>query len=125
MIMPRRGENIYKRKDGQWEGRFIKHRDENNKPKYASVYAHSYKEVKQKLKIAKLTAIQNNPCAEIKQYAIEWLCNIHPKVKQSTYVKYTNIVNNHIIPSLGNVDIHILSTELVKNSLIKSYVQAI
>ena len=112
--MPRRGENIYKRKDGRWEGRFIKQRDENNKPKYASVYAHSYKEVKQKLKIAKLTAIQNNSCVEIKQYAIEWLSNIHPKVKQSTYVKYANIVNNHILPSLGNVDIHILSTELVK-----------
>lgn len=24
--MPRKGENIYKRKDGRWEGRFIKQR---------------------------------------------------------------------------------------------------
>lgn len=29
--MPRRGENIYKRKDGRWEGRFIKHRTEHGK----------------------------------------------------------------------------------------------
>ena len=26
-IMPRKGENIYKRKDGRWEGRFRKYRD--------------------------------------------------------------------------------------------------
>ncbi len=112
--MPRRGENIYKRKDGRWEGRFVKQYDENNKPKYGSVYAHSYKEVKQKLKTAKIAPTPNNQCTAIKQYAIEWLDNIQSKVKQSTYVKYTNIANNHIIPSLGNVDIHTLSTELVK-----------
>lgn len=112
--MPRRGENIYKRKDGRWEGRFVKQYDENNKPKYGSVYAHSYKEVKQKLKAAKMTPAPNSQYTAIKQYAIEWLDNIQFKVKQSTYIKYTNIVNNHIIPSLGNVDIHTLSTELVK-----------
>ena len=43
--MPRRGENIYKRKDGRWEGRF--------KPcgfsqKYKYVYASTYKEAKEK-----------------------------------------------------------------------------
>ena len=27
--MPRRGENIYKRKNGRWEGRFIKGRQTN------------------------------------------------------------------------------------------------
>ena len=25
--MPRKGENIYKRKDGRWEGRYVKGRD--------------------------------------------------------------------------------------------------
>ena len=30
-IMPRKGENIYKRKDGRWEGRFRKYRDANGK----------------------------------------------------------------------------------------------
>ena len=47
--MPRKGENIYKRKDGRWEGRYIKEYDLENKAKYASVYAHSYSEVKNKL----------------------------------------------------------------------------
>ena len=47
--MPRKGENIYKRKDGRWEGRFRKYRDANGKIKYGYVYARSYTEVKIKL----------------------------------------------------------------------------
>ena len=36
--MPKTGENIYKRKDGRWEGRYIKSRV-NGRIKYGSVYA--------------------------------------------------------------------------------------
>ena len=43
--MPRRGENIYKRKDGRWEGRYVKGRDDFGKIKYGYVYADSYKGV--------------------------------------------------------------------------------
>ena len=50
--MPRKGENIYKRKDGRWEGRYIRDRV-NGKVKYGYVFAHSYKEVKIKLTDAK------------------------------------------------------------------------
>lgn len=41
--MPRRGENIYKRKDGRWEARYIKEITVDGKKKYGSVYADSYK----------------------------------------------------------------------------------
>lgn len=47
--MPRKGENIYKRKDGRWEGRYIRAYDTSNKAQYGYVYGKSYKEVKQKL----------------------------------------------------------------------------
>lgn len=47
--MARTGENIYKRKDGRWEGRYIKLYDADGKPKYGYVYARTYSEVKQKL----------------------------------------------------------------------------
>ena len=53
--MPRKGENIYKRKDGRWEGRYIKERI-NGKAKYGYVFAHSYKEVKERLSKAKSNA---------------------------------------------------------------------
>ena len=36
--MSKRGENIYKRKDGRWEGRYIKERSADGKARYAYVY---------------------------------------------------------------------------------------
>lgn len=36
--MVKKGENIYKRKDGRWEGRYIKDRTPNNRIVYGSVY---------------------------------------------------------------------------------------
>ncbi len=72
--MSRTGDNIFKRKDGRWEGRFIKcHQD--GKAKYGYVYAKTYKETKLKLQ----EAIQNNTQPSAKEpvkYSI-WLehCN--------------------------------------------------
>lgn len=41
--MPKRGENIYKRKDGRWEGRYIRGRTASGQAEYGYVYADSYK----------------------------------------------------------------------------------
>ena len=50
--MAKCGENIYKRKDGRWEGRFIRSRRENGHAIYGYVYGRSYTECKGKLKEA-------------------------------------------------------------------------
>ena len=39
--MPRRGENIYKRKDGRWEARFVKEitaEGKRNMPRYMDIH---------------------------------------------------------------------------------------
>ena len=36
--LPRYGENIYRRKDGRWEGRYIAMRLPDGRAKYKSVY---------------------------------------------------------------------------------------
>ena len=51
--MSRRGENIFKRKDGRWEGRYKSGISETGKTKYSSIYAHTYLECSQKLQAAK------------------------------------------------------------------------
>lgn len=53
--MARKGENIYKRKDGRWEGRYISSHDNAGKAKYGYVYVKSYSDVKQKLNKIKPT----------------------------------------------------------------------
>ena len=46
--MPRRGDNIRKRTDGRWEGRYPV-TSADGKKRYLSVYGKSYREVKEKL----------------------------------------------------------------------------
>lgn len=47
--MSKRGDNIHKRKDGRWEGRYQKGRKPDGAIIYGSIYAKSYREVKMKL----------------------------------------------------------------------------
>ena len=47
--MARRGENIYKRKDGRYEGRYIKYYDMSGKAVYGYIYSKNYAEIKEKL----------------------------------------------------------------------------
>lgn len=51
--MSRKGENIYKRKDGRWEGRYPLKKESDGKRKYGYVYAYTYRECKDKLYAAK------------------------------------------------------------------------
>ena len=46
--MPRKGENIHKRKDGRWEARYIKGYSEDGKAVYGYAFGKSYLEVKRK-----------------------------------------------------------------------------
>lgn len=47
--MARRGENIHKRKDGRWEGRYIKARTPEGKIQWGYIYGTAYAEVKRVL----------------------------------------------------------------------------
>ena len=47
--MARKGRNIYKRKDGRWEGRIILGYDMDGKRRYHSVYGRNFGETKQKM----------------------------------------------------------------------------
>lgn len=112
--MARKGENIYKRKDGRWEGCYIKGRDNFDKAIYGYVYAKSYKDVRFKLNEAK--AIVDINCSNktshlYSDWSEKWLEHKCLSVKQSTYVRYKNSLNSHINPKLGNYKIHLLDTE--------------
>ena len=99
--MPRKGENIYKRKDGRWEGRYIGCYDENHKAKYVYIYGKTYTEVKQKLTIERGRQKQHVP-AEKKQITYGevlalWLHSTKTSIKESTYARYAHLINSHIM----------------------------
>ena len=108
--MSKRGENIYKRKDGRWEGRYIKDRTAAGKAVYGYVYARSYKETRLKLQNAvqmmRLPAAVQPAETKLVHFhtlAEEWFSHIRPLAKESTYRKYRNLWNSYICPELGEM----------------------
>lgn len=107
--MSKRGDNIRKRKDGRWEGRYIFSRDSQGKAIYHSVYGRSFNEVKEKLNnVSQNTKSieQDNNCSTVDVMAENWLQKIKLCKKYSTYIKYSYIYNSHIKQHLGNKPIN-------------------
>ena len=104
----RKGENIFKRKDGRWEGRYIKGYELSGKAKYGFCYGKTYKEAKDKVSKCKAAIASGNPAQQSRShrrfafYCDEWLRFRKTKIKESTYVKYDAILEKHIKPKLGD-----------------------
>ena len=116
--MPRTGSNIYKRKDGRWEGRYPKGRKSNGKIIYGYVYAKTYTELKKRLS----TISQEHPKVEpptptkiVSYVAEQWLSMMTLKVKPSTFASYDAVVKIHILPELGNIEIRRLNTASIND----------
>ncbi len=102
--MPKKGENITKRKDGRYEARFVKERDDTGKiTKYGFVYAKSYLEVKKKREeVLKKFEIINSKKSLIRKDNIEdsiisWF-DSKISIKDSSYTNYYSIIYSKIIP---------------------------
>lgn len=103
--MSRRGTNIRKRADGRWESRYYI-ADKAGSKKCKSVYAHSYKEVTERLLTAKATSLNQTAAAKksvitIKEVAEKWLESIATSRKLSTIQKYSTIYNKIYQTELG------------------------
>lgn len=118
--MSRTGENIYKRKDGRWEARYIDSYDGNGKAKYKYLYAPTYTEVKAKLLKAQnctdsTSNLEKTKDKEKYEYWLDaWLHAKRLGVKESTYIRYRNTIENHIKPDLGKYPINKISTSLME-----------
>lgn len=117
--MARTGENIYKRKDGRWEGRYIKLHDAFGKPKYGYIYAKTYSEAKQILAEHRCCFSDkresiNTPSVKYDEILSAWLESSKISIKESTFSKYSQIVDSHIRPALGHYPLSKISTQLVE-----------
>ena len=125
-IMARHGENIRKRADGRWEGRYPIYSEEKGRKLYRSVYGGSYKEVKEKL-------AQRNGCPQktaertgevwsqdpnfhgkilFTDAAEEWFAEVRKSKKQSTYIKYMLIYSNHLEKPFSNMELNKITDSL-------------
>jgi len=120
--MPKTGKNIYKRKDGRWEGRYAKHRNSSGRIVYGYIYGKTCSEVKQRLTlvaisdiidIPKVSATTDNVGLTFSDIAVQWLSVTSLKVKPSSHAGYVNTLNLHIIPYFGCYKIQNITTTTI------------
>lgn len=115
--MSKNGENIYLRRDGRWEGRYICGRKSNGKPQYCSVYGYSRESVSKKLAFLREQQeikLLSQCTVTVKDISAQWLINCRADVKVSTYERYHLLIEKHIVPELGELMIHELTGERLK-----------
>ena len=118
--MARRGENIRKRKDGRWEGRYIKARTSEGKVQWGYVYGTVYAEVKQVLIRKKAEAgFYNLKRTDLTFEALAevWLHSHRNAVKESTYAHYSYTLHKYLLPVLSKVPVASLEENFLEQAM--------
>ena len=118
--MARRGENIHKRKDGRWEGRYIKARTPEGKIQWGYVYGTVYAEVKRVLIQKKAEAgFYNLKRTDLTFEALAevWLHSQRNAVKESTYAHYSYTLHKYLLPVLSKVPVASLEESFLEQAM--------
>lgn len=119
--MSKRGDNIHKRKDGRWEGRYKKGRTPNGTILYGSLYGKSYREVKKKLSdlpTKETKTILTQKCEKTFGEVLSlWMEHNRIRLKGGTINKYQNLIDTHIMPELGRIKLSELDSTMINGFL--------
>ena len=116
--MARKGENIYKRKDGRYEGRYIKSYDIDGKPAWGYVYGKTYTETKEKLNRKRLEADTGNTVNSVDMTLGEWVekwIETQKHIKLSTKMMYYSHLKNHIQKEMGAIPLKKLNADILRD----------
>lgn len=99
--MARKGNNIYHRTDGRWEGRYYC----KGTHKYKSVYGKTYTETKEKLdKLRNEVLVPSARCILLVPDILKmWLESRRTVIKESSYASYRHKLEKQIIPYFGDL----------------------
>jgi Site-specific recombinase XerD len=107
--------SIYQRTDGRWAG--VITTDEGERK---FVYGRTKKEATKKLQIANREKAQGTLITEKDQklsvFLTQWLTDTaQPNVRDKTYIRYSEIVHIHILPTIGKVTLQKLTPQHLQN----------
>lgn len=118
--MARHGENIYKRKDGRYEGRYVIGKTLAGKTRFGYIYSYQYADAKRLLTQKKAELLEHavhfgtarqGSFAEWVKY---WMENeLMGSVKASSYQTYLYQMNRHLIPHLGDMELSALNPKAI------------
>lgn len=122
--MPKKGENIRKRADGRWEGRYKLETLSNSKTKYRSVYGRSYKEVKDKMRQSMSQAVLPKKQIFSQKILLKDVIKLWQNTNKSvhkgaTEIRYEYLIEKHIKPELGDLAISSITSSLLTNFMNK------
>lgn len=112
--------NIYLRKDGRWEGRYVQGRKTNGRLKYGYVYGKSYLEVKSKLiplqqASERMLRLYGKGLIRYDEWIHLWKENIQDTIKISTFSDYNYKLKKYILPYLGELPLYQITGVLIQN----------
>lgn len=117
--MAKHGENIYRRRDGRYEGRYVVGKTEDGKTRFGYVYAKQYTEVRMLL-LEKKALQQKKTGNCVKRYIFfskwveNWMENeVLGSVKPSSYQVYRRQINKYLLPLLGRYDLSELTPVVI------------
>jgi len=113
----RMARNIYHRKDGRFEGRYVKGYDEDGKKKYGSVFGKTYAEVKEKLERVRPPSLSSIPKSQATVVGAvgTYLESLKCQIKPSTQAAYQRYLDKHIAPYFGNTRCGRLTPEIMQD----------
>ncbi len=105
---------IFQRKDGRWTASMTL---EDGKRK--TFYGKTRKEVQEKLRVAlheqKQGILVTGPQQTVKQYLEQWFEEVHkPTLRVSSYARYRILLDKHILPVLGHIQLQRLTAQQVQ-----------
>jgi integrase len=114
----RMARNVYHRKDGRFEARYVSGFDENGKKQYRSVFAKTYGEVKEKLeRIQPQIACAVSPPKQsvtVVETVVTYLGMLKHQIKPSTMDVYRRYLDKRITPYFGDTPRESLSPEVMQ-----------
>ena len=112
--MPRRGENIYKRKDGRWEGRYIYEYDSSGKAKYKYVYARTYSDVRVKMNDRSASCKLRSINTSVSDWLVWYISSRRSRLKLSTVKIYERYSVSYISPFFGETALKRLNRDILQ-----------
>lgn len=114
--MSKRGINIYKRKDGRWEARYVRELNPDGTKKYGSVYGKSYREAREKQLLCMQGAApirKANSNMRLEDLMWKWLHANADTIKKTTYYKYESMISTHLTSGIGQIPIRQITGQTI------------
>ena len=117
--MARHGENIYKRKDGRYEGRYVIGKTLSGRTRFGYVYGRQYAEVKRALILKKAEraakSAHSSDAGTVADWMLVWMEEeMLGSVKPSSYQTYQNLLKKHVLPAFGRMRLGAVEPALVR-----------